>query len=125
MVQLNGVAMLDLPEASDERLESAPLSLVVWQMRYPRKLVAAEVGVGLAIQQAVGGPDVWQLDQAQSQLVVALALSQIKGGSAIPTTADTQHGWRLLSNRYLTVDEVRLVEYRTWYEQDLRRLSAS
>lgn len=91
--------MLDLPAAADERLERAPITLVVWQARYPRKLAVSDVGVGLSIQRALSQVDNWRLDEAQSQVVVALALSGAEDADAIPATAtgSTQRGWRVQS----------------------------
>ena len=87
--------MLRLAEARDERLERAPLKLVVSQVRYPRKLAAVDLEVGLAVQRALGGPDTWRLEEAQSQLVLSLAVSQVQGGAPAATPLETQPGWQL------------------------------
>jgi uncharacterized protein (TIGR04255 family) len=98
MVQLDGPSVMRLAEARDEYLERAPLKLVVCQARYPRKLAAVDLEVGLAVQRALGGADRWRLDEAQSQLILSLAVSQVQGGAPAATPLDTQPGWQLMAD---------------------------
>lgn len=85
---------LKLPEPKDERLPRSPLKLVVCQVRHRRTPVVSDISVGLRVQEALGGPDSWNLEEFFQQ---TFAIGPGEEAPVRPMGIGPDRGWRLIS----------------------------
>jgi len=110
---------LKLPEPVDELLERSPLKLVVCQVRHRRKLAVSDIGAGLGVQDALGGPDNWNLEEFfQQTFAVGPSGDEMP---VRPVGVGPDRGWRLTSEKgdYLatllpTSFSLETANYTTW-----------
>jgi uncharacterized protein (TIGR04255 family) len=119
---------LTLPEPDTTRLTSAPLELVVCQVRHERRLVVADGATALAVHEALGAatgryPNLDEVTGAEVNFVVA--------PGAAPSLSETKSsGWRFASSDgtwavTLMPDHFALetTAYTTWAEDFQPRLA--
>jgi uncharacterized protein (TIGR04255 family) len=83
---------LELPEPSTERLEGAPLSLVVCQIRHEQNLAVADPRSALSVHQLVADEYPILEEQSGQELTIAAGPG---GVQALPSTPT--RGWRMRS----------------------------
>jgi uncharacterized protein (TIGR04255 family) len=112
---------LDLPEPSSDRLEHAPLSLVVCQVRHEQSLAASDPGRAMEVHSILR--DDYPLLQEQASQQITVTASPV-GVQTLPSTP--ARGWRMRSedevwNAVITTEffSLETTKYQDW--PDFRR----